>query len=81
MTRELRQANKVWTPGKTQIYVNIGDDTHVLYDCDVVHPDDSAMRQCLRWEAAVGEELPLAAPARWWSSAGCPVTYSRTSRT
>ena len=38
MTRELRQANKVWTPGKTQIYVNIGDDTHVLYDCDIVHP-------------------------------------------
>ena len=59
MTRELRQANKVWTPGKTQIYVNIGDDTHVLYDCNAVHPDDASMRQCLRWEAAVGEELPL----------------------
>ena len=59
MTRELRQANKVWTPGKTQIYVNIGDDKHVLYDCDVVHPDNSAQRQCLRWEAAVGAELPL----------------------
>ncbi len=59
MTRELRQANKVWTPGKTQIYVNIGDDTHVLYDCDAVHPDDSELRQCLRWEAAIGSELPL----------------------
>jgi Tfp pilus assembly protein PilV len=59
MTRELRQANKVWTPGKTQIYVNLGDDKHVLYDCDVVHPDDSTQRQCLRWEAAIGAELPL----------------------
>jgi len=59
MTRELRQANKVWTPGRTQIYVNIGDDKHVLYDCDVVHPDDPDQRQCLRWEAAVGAELPL----------------------
>jgi hypothetical protein len=64
MTRELRQANKVWTPGKTQIYVNIGDDTHVLYDCDVAHPDDSSMRQCLRWEAAVGQELPLSSPGQ-----------------
>ena len=62
MTRELRQANKVWTPGKTQIYVNIGDDTHVLYDCDVPHPDDPTQRQCLRWEAAVGAELPLESP-------------------
>ena len=62
MTRELRQANKVWTPGKTQIYVNIGDDKHVLYDCDVVHPDDPSQRQCLRWEAAVGAELPLDSP-------------------
>jgi prepilin-type N-terminal cleavage/methylation domain-containing protein len=59
MTRELRQANKVWTPGKTQIYVNIGDDTHVLYDCGVVHPEDETQRQCLRWEAAIGSELPL----------------------
>jgi len=59
MTRELRLANKVWTPGRTQIYVNIGDDKHVLYDCDVVNPDDSSLRQCLRWEAAVGQELPL----------------------
>ncbi len=64
MTRELRQANKVWTPGKTQIYVNIGDDTHVLYDCGVVHPDDATQRQCLRWEAAVGSELPLDAPGQ-----------------
>ena len=62
MTRELRQANKVWTPGKTQIYVNIGDDKHVLYDCNAVHPDDSTQRQCLRWEAAVGAELPLDSP-------------------
>lgn len=59
MTRELRQANKIWTPGRTQIYVNIGDDKHVLYDCDVVHPDDSDQRQCVRWEAAIGSELPL----------------------
>jgi hypothetical protein len=59
MTRELREANKVWTPGKTQIYVNIGDDKHVLYDCGAVHPDDPNQRQCLRWEAAVGDELPL----------------------
>lgn len=64
MTRELRQANKVWTPGKTQIYVNIGDDEHVLYDCDVVHPDDPNLRQCLRWEAAVGSELPLDQPGQ-----------------
>ena len=64
MTRELRQANKVWTPGRTQIYVNIGDDKHVLYDCDVEHPDDAAMRQCLRWEAAVGAELPLDQPGQ-----------------
>lgn len=59
MTRELRQANKVWTPGKAQIYVNIGDDKHVLYDCDVVHPDDATKRRCVRWEAAVGQQLPL----------------------
>ena len=59
MTRELRQANKIWTPGKTQIYVNIGDDKHVLYDCNVVHPTVPALRQCRRWEAAVGQELPL----------------------
>ena len=64
MTRELRQANKVWTPGKTQIYVNIGDDKHVLYDCDVVHPDDADQRRCLRWEAAVGSELPLDEPGQ-----------------
>jgi hypothetical protein len=64
MTRELRQANKVWTPGKTQIYVNIGDDKHVLYDCDVVHPDDPSQRQCLRWEAAIGSELPLDSPGQ-----------------
>ena len=62
MTRELRQANKVWTPGKAQIYVNIGDDRHVLYDCDAVHPDDPTQRQCLRWEAAIGSELELDAP-------------------
>ena len=64
MTRELRQANKVWTPGKTQIYINLGDDTHVYYDCDAVHPDDSAFRQCLRWEAAIGSELPLDDPGQ-----------------
>ena len=64
MTRELRQANKVWTPGKTQIYVNIGDDKHVLYDCDAVHPDNPEQRQCLRWEAAVGAELPLDQPGQ-----------------
>ena len=59
MTRELRQANKVWTPGKTKIYINVGDDKHVYYDCDVAHPDDPAQRRCLRWEAAIGTELPL----------------------
>ncbi len=62
MTRELREANKVWTPGKTQIYVNIGDDRHVLYDCGVVQPDDPTERQCRRWEAAIGSELPLDEP-------------------
>ena len=64
MTRELRQANKVWTPGKTQIYVNIGDDKHVLYDCGVVSPDDETQRQCVRWEAAIGSELPLDQPGQ-----------------
>lgn len=64
MTRELREANKVWTPGKTQIYVNIGDDTHVLYDCGVVNPDDQNERQCRRWSAAVGQELPLNQPGQ-----------------
>ena len=64
MTRELRQANKVWTPGKTQIYVNIGDDTHVLYDCDVAHPENPEQRQCVRWEAAIGAELPLDSPGQ-----------------
>ena len=59
MTRELREANKVWTPGKTQIYVNIGDDRHVLYDCGIVVPDNPDERQCRRWEAAIGSELPL----------------------
>ena len=62
MTRELRQANKVWTPGRTQIYVNIGDDKHVLYDCDAAHPDSADWRRCLRWEAAIGAELPLDDP-------------------
>jgi hypothetical protein len=62
MTRELRQANKVWTPGRTQIYVNIGDDKHVLYDCNIVDPANSAYRQCRRWEAAIGSELPLDKP-------------------
>lgn len=62
MTRELRQANKVWTPGRTTIYVNIGDDKHVLYDCDVVHPEDPSERQCVRWEAPIGSELPLSQP-------------------
>jgi hypothetical protein len=62
MTRELRQANKVWTPGRAQIYVNIGDDKHVLYDCDVVHPDNAAQRRCVRWEAPIGQELPLDQP-------------------
>jgi hypothetical protein len=62
MTHELRQATKVWAPGKTQIYVNIGDTTHVLYDCDAVHPDDPGQRQCLRWAAVVGSELDLDAP-------------------
>jgi hypothetical protein len=62
MTRELRVANKVWTPGTRQIYVNIGDDKHVLYDCDVVHPTSPTQRQCLRWEAAIGSELPLDSP-------------------
>jgi hypothetical protein len=62
MTRELRQANKVWTPGKTQIYINLGDDTHVYYDCDRAHPDDAAFRQCVRWQAAIGQELPLNEP-------------------
>jgi hypothetical protein len=64
MTRELRQATKVWTPGKTKIYINLGDDKHVYYDCDAVHPDDPAQRQCLRWEAAVGSELPLDQPGQ-----------------
>jgi hypothetical protein len=64
MTRELRQANKVWTPGKTQIYVNIGDDKHVLYDCDKVDPTNSAYRQCRRWEAPIGSELPLSQPGQ-----------------
>jgi Tfp pilus assembly protein PilV len=59
MTRELRQANKVWTPGKTQIYVNIGANKHVLYDCDVAHPKVSTQRRCVRWEAAIGNELPI----------------------
>jgi hypothetical protein len=62
MTRELREANKVWTPGKTQIYVNLGDDRHVLYDCGIVQPDDPDERQCRRWEAAIGSELPLDEP-------------------
>ena len=64
MTRELREANKVWTPGKTQIYVNIVDDTHVLYDCGVVAPDNPNERECVRWSAAVGDELPLAQPGQ-----------------
>ena len=64
MTRELREANKVWTPGKTQIYVNIGDDTHVLYDCGVVAPDNPNERECVRWAAAVGQQLPLAQPGQ-----------------
>ena len=64
MTRELRQATKVWTPGKTKIYINLGDDRHVYYDCDAVHPDNPAQRQCLRWQAAIGSELPLDQPGQ-----------------
>jgi Tfp pilus assembly protein PilV len=64
MTRELRQANKVWTPGKTKIYINVGDDKHVYYDCDAVHPEDPSQRQCLRWDAAIGSELPLDQPGQ-----------------
>lgn len=64
MTRELRQATKVWTPGTRQIYINLGDDRHVYYDCDVVHPDDASFRQCLRWDAPIGTELPLDDPGQ-----------------
>jgi hypothetical protein len=64
MSRELRQANKVWTPGRTQIYVNLGDNKHVYYDCDAVHPENDGYRQCLRWEAAIGSELPLDDPGQ-----------------
>ena len=62
MTRELRQANKVWIAGNTQIHVNIGDDKHVFYNCDAVHPDNPGQRRCLRWEAAIGSDLVLTGP-------------------
>lgn len=68
MTRELRQGYKVLDAQPKSMYVLIGrstpPDVHVKYDCDVVHPSNSAWRRCLRWSAPVGTELPLSSPGQ-----------------
>lgn len=66
MTRELRQAYKVLDAQPKSMYVLIArttpPDKHVKYDCDIVHPANAAYRRCVRWEAPVGQELPLDEP-------------------
>ena len=66
MTRELRQAYRVLDANANSMYVVVGratpPDVHVLYDCDVPDPENSAYRECVRWSAPVGQELPLSSP-------------------
>lgn len=66
MTRELRQAYKVLDAQPKSMYVLIGlatpPDKHVKYDCGVVHPDNPDYNRCLRWEAPVGQALPVNEP-------------------
>lgn len=66
MTRELRQAYKVLDAQPKSMYVLIGrsspPDKHVKYDCDVADPENAAYRRCVRWEALVGQPLPLDQP-------------------
>lgn len=62
MTRELRQGYKVLDAQPKSMYVLIGrstpPDIHVKYDCDIAYPGNTALRQCVRWQANVGSELP-----------------------
>jgi hypothetical protein len=66
MTRELRQGYKVLDAQPKSMYVLIAKstppDVHVKYDCDVPYPGNAAYRRCVRWQANVGEELPLSQP-------------------
>lgn len=66
MTRELRQAYKVLDAQPKSMYILIGrstpPDKHVKYDCDVADPENAAYRRCVRWEALVGEPLPVNEP-------------------
>jgi hypothetical protein len=68
MTRELRQAYKVLDAQPKSMYVLIArstpPDKHVKYDCDVPHPVVPAYRRCVRWQALVGQELPLSQPGQ-----------------
>lgn len=66
MTRELRQSYKVLDADAKSMYVLIArtepPDKHVKYDCDIPHPTNTSYRRCVRWEALVGQELPLSQP-------------------
>jgi hypothetical protein len=68
MTRELRQAYKVLDAQPKSMYVLIArsspPDKHVKYDCDIPYPGNAAYRRCVRWEAPVGQELPLSQPGQ-----------------
>jgi len=51
MTRDLRQAHDVVTPGTHVLSVNVfpgGRLTQVTYDCTAPHPSDSSYRRCTR---------------------------------
>lgn len=68
MTRELRQAYRVLDASPKSMYVLIGrstpPDIHVRYDCDIPDPANSAYRRCVRWQAAVGQELRTDLPGQ-----------------
>jgi len=88
MTRELRQAYKVLDADPKSMYILIArstpPDMHVKYDCDVLHPDNTGYRRCVRWAADVGEELPLSEPGEIVIDRGLSevnFTYSPTALT
>ena len=68
MTRELRQAYRVLDASPKGMYVLIGrstpPDLHVKYDCDVPSPSNPAYRQCVRWQAPIGQELRTDLPGQ-----------------
>jgi hypothetical protein len=57
MTRELRQAHRVYaaTPFSMEVQASIlGSDRRVLYRCDVPHPSEAGVHQCLRYPVSGG---------------------------